>query len=196
MNFNFVFNRIKNLILNPKSEWSIIEQEAYTKEQLIRQYALPLMVLVAICSIVGDTIFQSRLTFSIAAVICKAFFVFGIAYAGMYISAIIITELATSFNSKKDLDACYRLVIYSLSAYFAASAITNLLPFLRELNILGLYSIYLFWIGTSMVLKTPEDNKVGFVVVSTLVMLGVYAILTLILGAILTGIFGVGLIMK
>jgi len=196
MNFNFVFNRLKNLILNPKSEWTTIELEAQTKEELIKQYALPLMLMVALCSIIGDSIFQSRLTFSIAAVIFKAFFVFGIMYAGMYISAIIITELTTSFSSKKDLDSCYRLVIYSLSAYFAASAITNLLPFLRELNILGLYSIYLFWLGTTPVLKTPEDDKVGFVVVSNLIILGVLAILTLILGAILTGIFGVGLLMK
>ena len=196
MNFNFVFNRLKNLILNPKSEWNAIELEAQTKEALIKQYAIPLMLMVAICSIIGDSIFQSRLTFSIAAVVCKAFFVFGIAYAGMYISAIIITELASSFSSKKDLDACYRLVIYSLSAYYAASAVTNLLPFLRELTILGFYSLYLFWVGTTIVLKTPNDNKVGFVVVSNLVILGVYAILTLILNAILTGIFGVGLLMK
>jgi hypothetical protein len=196
MNFNFVFNRLKNLILNPKSEWNAIELEAGTKEELIKKYAIPLMVMVAVCSIIGDSIFQSRLTFSIAAVVCKAFFVFGIAYAGMYISAIIITELASSFSSKRDLDACYRLVIYSLSAYYAASALTNLLPFLRELNILGLYSLYLFWVGAAIVLKTPDDNKVGFVVVSNLVILGVYAILTLILNAILTGIFGVGLLMK
>ena len=196
MNFSFVFNRFKNLILNPKSEWNSIELEAHTKDQLIKQYALPLMLMVAFCSIIGDSIFQSRLNFSIATVLFKAIFVFGISYTGMYISAIIITELTTSFSSKKDLNSCYRLVIYSLSAYFAASAITNLLPFLRELYILGLYSIYLFWLGSSTVLNTPEDNKVGFVVVSNLIILGVFVILNLILGAIFTGIFGVVLLMK
>ncbi len=196
MNFNFVFNRLKNLILNPKTEWEVIELEGHTKEQLINRYALPLMLMVALSSIIGDTIFQSRLTFSIAAIIFKALFVIGIAYTGMYISAIIITELATSFNSKKDINSCYRLVIYSLSAYFAISVITNLLPFLSELYILGLYSIYLFWVGSTTVLNTPEDNKVGFVVVSNLIIIGVFSILTLILGAILTGIFGIGILMK
>jgi hypothetical protein len=196
MNFNFVFNRLKNLILSPKSEWNVIEQEAKTKDELIKQYAIPLMIMMAICSIIGDSIFESRLTFSIAAVVFKAVFVFGIAYGGMYISAMIITELTTSFSSEKNINSCYRLVVHSLSAYYIASCITSLLPFLRELSILSIFSIYLFWLGTTPVLKTPDDNKLGFVVVSNLIILGVFAILTILLGSILTAIFGVGLLMK
>lgn len=184
MNFNFVFNRARNLIINAKAEWNIIQSEALTKETIVKSYAIPLILLMAVCSLLGSLVMGSGLWFAII----KALGVFGFSYFGMHVSTIIIHELTSSFNSKKDLNTTFKLVVYSFTAQFIVSAIVYLWPPMSMLNVFGLFSIYLFWEGSSILLETPEDNKVGFVVVSALVIVGVFAILYLILAGILTTI--------
>jgi len=193
MNIKFIFNRVKNLILSPKEEWIGIHKEDGTKNEIILNYALPLLIIIVICSIIGDIIFASRLSFSFMYVITKAIIMFAVAFVTMYFSAIIINEVTTSFNSKKNIHGTFKLVVYSFTPYLIASAFTNLLPPLGISLLFALYSIYLFWIGTSIVLETPEDNKVGFVVISGLIMAGIYTVVSLILGKVLTGIFAISL---
>ena len=187
MNFNIVFNRARNLIVGPKAEWNVIQTELLGKDAIVKGYAVPLIMIMALCSIVGSIITVSNIGYAII----KALGIFGFTYAGMYISAIIINELTTSFNSKKDLDTTFKLVVYSFTAYFIISALVFLWPPLGMLYVFGLFSVYLFWEGTTILLGTPEDNKVGFVVVSALVIGGIFAILYLILGGILTTVFAV-----
>jgi hypothetical protein len=62
-------------------------------------------------------------------------------------------------------------------------------PYLGLLVVFSFYSIYIFWLGSSPLIETPEDNKAGFVVVSGLIILGIFAILFQILKVILFGIF-------
>jgi hypothetical protein len=50
---------------------------------------------------------------------------------------------------------------------------------MRILELLGLHSVYLFWLGLTPVLKAPETSKPGFVFVSFLIIIGVYAIMKL-----------------
>jgi hypothetical protein len=75
-----------------------------------------------------------------------------------------------------------------------ASSLSLVLPPLSILMAFALYSLYLFWEGSTILLGTPDDNKVGFVVVSSLIMLGIYAILSLVIKQILDGIFGISLL--
>lgn len=196
MKFEFVFNRVKNIIINPNEEWIRIQNDTHTKNEIIINYALPLLIIIVICSIIGDIIFASRLLFSFSYVITKAIIMFTEAFVSIYFSALIINETTTSFNSKKDIDVTFKLVVYSYTPYMISSAFTNLLPPLGISQIFALYSIYLFWIGSAVLLKTPEDNKVGFVVISGLIMAGIYTVVYLILGTILTGIFGAGLLLS
>jgi hypothetical protein len=183
---NFVFNRAMKLILNPKAEWTIIQAETQTKNAIINNYALPWMIVMALCSFIGDALFGPN---SILYFLTKSIFIFCLSYAGIYISALIINELTTSFNSKKDSDIVFKLVVYSCTGYFVAFSIGLLIPVLGIIFALALYSIYLFWEGSTSLLGTPEDSKVGFVVVSSLVMLGIFAIIRLMFNNILTGIF-------
>ncbi|MDP4210221.1 MAG: YIP1 family protein [Bacteroidota bacterium] len=194
MNFSFVFNRAKNLIINARAEWIAIQSEARSKQFVVKKFVIPFMIIIAGCSIAGDFIFASRLgSFSLIYVLCKAIGVVAAVYGGTIISALIINEITASFNSKKDTPTTFNVVIYSLSAFYLTTAFVMFLPALGVLAAFGFYSIYLFWQGAAMILETPEDNRAGFVVVSSLVVLGIYAILNLILRAILTGIFGVSL---
>jgi hypothetical protein len=193
MNLGSVSTRIKNLIVNPRSEWQIIATESISKRKVIRQFVWPLILLVGLCSVLGDVMAASRVYFSFAFVTTKALGVIGIGYAGMYLSGIIVNELNTSFNTKKNIDATFTIMAYSLSVYYVVEAFVMLLPFLRPIIVFQAFSVYLFWQGVTVVSETPEDNKAGFVVVSSLITLGVFIILNKILEQILLGVFGVSM---
>ena len=53
MDFHAIFNRAKNIIVNPLKEWHLIKDETSEKNELIRNYAIPLISLCAIASIIG-----------------------------------------------------------------------------------------------------------------------------------------------
>jgi hypothetical protein len=192
MNFNFVFNRARNLVINSKTEWNNILLENFTKDEVVKKYALPMIIIMTGCSMVGSFITVSNIGYAII----KALGILGFTYIGTYISAVIINELTTSFNSKKDMNTTFRLVVYSLTAYYIMISLVLLWPPLGMLSVFGLFSVYLFWEGSTILLSTPEDNKVGFVVVSSLVIVGVYSILYLILGGILSAVFAAKLIVS
>lgn len=186
MQFSFIFNRAKNLILNPQAEWTIIQAETKSRSQLIKDYAVPFILLLAICTFVGSYIFSFP-QYSFGAILTKTIVSAVLGLSGVYLSAIIINELAVSFGMPKNIEATFVLVVYSFTSYFITSSLVGLFPQIQIINLFGLHSIYLFWIGTSLILKTPEENKLGFVIVSMLIIIGIYAIFSLILQTILTG---------
>jgi len=186
MSINIFFNRAKNMILIPPIEWVRIESELNTRKQILKEYILPFVIVYTICSFTGASLFSLQpysITLITLKTIISALFIIG----GIYLSAVIINELAISFGIHKNLDSTFKLVTYSSTSFFIAICLVGLLPDMPIFLILALHSIYLFWIGTSVILKTPETNKVGFVVVSLLIIVGIYAIFSLIVGTVVTG---------
>ena len=183
MDFNFIIKRATNIIVKPVDEWQVIKNEDSDKKQVIMNYALPVIAVVAIASLIGGFIFTR---FSVIYQILSAVIAFIVPFAGLYISAIVINELAPSFGSKKNINAAFKLVIYSFTASFLASIVTGLIPPLFFIGIFGLYSIYLLWVGITPMMETPENKKVGYVIVSVLIIFGVYILIGFILGLILT----------
>jgi hypothetical protein len=54
----------------------------------------------------------------------------------------------------------------------------------------GLYGLYLMYLGLPQMMKTPQDKVIGFLVVSIMVLVVTYWIITLILTSIVFSIFG------
>ena len=180
MDFNKIYNRAKNIIIKPVEEWQVIKGETDDKKEVILNYALPLLCLIAIASLVGSAVTKLHLGVSILSVLVSAIIVFVVQLLVMALSAYIINELASGFGSKKDINAAFKLVIYSSTASYLASILSGLIPMLSVLfGIFGLYSIYLFWTGLTPMMETPENKKVGYIIVSFLIIVAI----TLILGA-------------
>lgn len=188
MDFNAIFTRAKNILIQPATEWEVVKGETSDKNAVLKDYALPLIILVAIASFLGGLIF-TRFGLLIGYVVAKAVGDFIVAFLGIYISAIVINELASSFGSKKDTNAAFKLVIYSFTPVLIALAVYYLIPILFFVLIFGLYLVYLLWMGLGSLMGTPEDKKVGYVIVSALLIFVIYALLTFFRGLILTTIF-------
>jgi len=184
MDFNAIIKRTLNIIIKPDDEWKVISQENTNKSAVLSGYALPYVIAIAIASAAGSFIFSFGF-FSISYIIISSVFAFVLPFAGIFISSYIINILAPGFKSTSNIDNAFKLVIYSYTAFFLASIITGLFPVLFFIGVAGLYSFYIFWLGFTPMMKTPDDKKTGYVIVGILIMIGVYGALTILFGFIL-----------
>jgi ABC-type multidrug transport system permease subunit len=167
MDFKFITNRAKNI------------NETSDKNEVINKYALPLIILGAVSKFIG------QIFYSFHNALMSAVIVFVTGFAVMYISAFVINELAPSFGSRKDINAAFKLVVYSSTASYIAAIIANLHISLVFVGLFGLYSIYLIWVGITPIMKTPENKKIGYVVVYVLLLLVISIVFEFILRSVL-----------
>jgi hypothetical protein len=78
-----------------------------------------------------------------------------------YVLALIIDALAPTFNSQRSRIQALKLAAYSSSAGWVAG-IFGLIPWIRPLEILGLYSVYLLYLGVPVLMKTPREKVLPY----------------------------------
>jgi hypothetical protein len=182
-----IVERAKNIILKPKDEWTVIDQETTGIPSLIVTYLIPLALIPTIASfigygVIGVSILGPSLTWGIK----QAIITFISTFLGVCISAYIIDTLAPNFGSTKDLRKAMQLVIYSYTPVMLAG-VFHAIPFLGIFAIVGIYGLYLLYIGIKPMMKTLDDKVTSYFVVSLLVVIAIYAILATVLAVILIG---------
>ena len=186
-----LIERVKNILITPKTEWDVINGETATPQSLLTGYVLPLSVIAAAGSLLKGVLFAGTLGFTYALVTAAiAFIVQMVAY---YISVYIIDMLAPSFQSEKDLGKSAQLVAYSGTPSYIA-ALLSFIPFLSLLIAIAgwVYGIYIMYLGIGPLKKTAEDKKIVYMVIAFVIMIGVYFILAAILGLIFLPLLGFG----
>ena len=77
---------------------------------------------------------------------------------------LLIHALAPAFGGRRDFDNAFKLAVYSYTPVWLAG-IFLLAPGLRFLGLLGLYGIYLLWVGLPQMMKVPVSSVLAFTVV-------------------------------
>jgi hypothetical protein len=180
-----LIERAKNILLSPKTEWEVINKEEATPMSLLTSYVIPMALIGAIASFIGfGFVGLNILGVKIGGMqwgIAQGIMAFIGTIASYFISSYVIDALAPSFASEKNINKSAQLVAYASTAAWVAS-IFNIMPALGILAIVGLYSIYLFYLGLSPMKSTPEDKKVVYMIVSALVII----VCSMVVGFILT----------
>jgi len=187
MDIKTILNRTKNLIANPDSEFEVIKNEQTTNGQLLGSCVLPYVIAIAIAEFLGKIIFGYGSSFS--GMIFKIIISFGLNVASIYIFAFIMQLLAPTFGGDKNNPNYFKLSAYILIPGFLANIVSGLIPALSFVELFGLYGLYLFWIGAVKLAGIPENGRVGFVLLSILIMVAVYALLGFILFSLLFASF-------
>ncbi len=189
--------RAKNILLAPQTEWTVIERESTTVQELIVSYALPLLVLPAIGSILAGFVVSASLNaagvqLNPLASIVGAVLSYALGVLAILVAASILKALAPNFGSVPDLTQAAKLVVFSATPSWLAG-IFAIIPVLGSLIILAaaIYGIYLFWIGMPIVLKTPTEKRLGYIVIYILITLVFSVGLAALIGLVLGGIFAV-----
>jgi Yip1 domain len=180
-----ISDRAKQIILKPKEEWAVIDQESTGIKDLVTGYLAPLALIPTIASLIGYGFFYKFHSLS-----------FGIKYAILYfitfiggalLTAWVIDALATSFGSIRDFRKAMQLVVYSYTPMMVAGVLM-IFPSLSPIMLLaGLYSLYLLYLGFKPLMKTPDDKLMTYFVVSLVVMIVVYFVISTILMRLIVG---------
>ena len=56
-------DRVKNILLNPRQEWEVVDAESATVGSLYTGYIVPLAAIPAVCQAIGFSVFGMRLPF-------------------------------------------------------------------------------------------------------------------------------------
>ena len=180
-----LIDRVKNILMTPKTEWLVIDTEQATPMTLLTSYVLPLSILASLANILRGLFYAGGFG---SYFIWVAVIGFISILIGFYISLYVIDLLAPSFASEKNLNKSAQLVAYSNTPVWVA-AFLSFIPIIGWLIAIAgwVYSIYLFYIGLTVMKKTPEDKKVVYMIVAFLVMFAVTAIISAILMASFVG---------
>ena len=54
-------DRVKNILLNPRQEWAVIDAEPTVPVELYKQYIMPLAAIGPVAGMIGSTVFGYRI---------------------------------------------------------------------------------------------------------------------------------------
>ncbi|HST35571.1 MAG TPA: Yip1 family protein [Allosphingosinicella sp.] len=176
-----LIERVMGILLKPKSEWGVIESEASTVQSIYVPYVVLLAAIGPIASIIGQQVIGInyggfRITMPVGYTVTFAVLTFGLQLAGVYVCALIIDALAPTFKGTKNFLNAFKVAAYSFTAAWLAG-IFNIVPQLAFLGLVGLYSFYLLYLGLPRLMKTPEDQSIGYVGVTVFAMIVVWGVI-------------------
>jgi hypothetical protein len=182
--------RVTNILTKPKEEWPVIAGESTDVATLYTGYiillaAIPVIASFVKMSIIGTSVFFTTVRVGIVHGLIAAIVTYALSLAGVYLSAFIIDKLAPTFQSQSNLLQALKLVAYASTATWIAG-VFNLLPIIGILGVLagGIYAIYLFYLGLPVMMRTPADKVIVYMIVAAVVIFVIYVVITMVVGAI------------
>ena len=184
-----IVQRVKNIILTPKTEWDVIAAEPTAPKELIVSYVLPLAALSAIAGFIGTVIIGSFL-------VGKASIVWGLvglvwalvmSIVSVFVIALIIDALAPNFGGQKNFNQALKVAAYSYTPGFVGGLFT-IIPILGGLVALlfALYGLYVLYLGLPRLMKNPEDKTIVYELVVVVVAIVVWMFIAFV-GGMMTG---------
>ena len=172
-----IFERAKSIIVTPKTEWVVIENENTTSQQLLTKYLLLLALIPAIASFIGYSFVGislgklGHIGGGVGFGLRQAIIAYASSIISTYLAAWVINFLAASFSSEKNFDKAFQLVVYAYTPTMIAGVFL-IFPALSVIQLIaGLYGLYILYLGLHPMMRTPEDKKPIYFVVSLLVMI-------------------------
>jgi hypothetical protein len=170
--------RAKRILLSPRTEWQVIDAEPTSAAQLYTRYVMPLAAIGPISQLIGYSVFGITVPFMgtyrvpLGSAFASAFVSYILALAATYVLALIIDGLAPTFNAQRSQIQALKVSAYSSTASWVAG-IFLLIPGVRVLTILGLYGLYLLYLGLPILMKSPREKApayTGLVAVAAIVL--------------------------
>jgi len=172
--------RVKAILLSPKTEWQVIEGEPGDANYLFTNYVAILAAVPAVAAFLGYSIAG----LGIGRALILAIFLYVVYCAAWYVEALVIDGLAPTFGGQKNFPNALKVAAYSSTAGWLAG-IFQLLPPISVLSILGLYSLYLLWLGLPVLMKSPPDRATGYTAAVVVIMFVIMIIIGFIVGMVI-----------
>lgn len=183
--------RVKNILLTPKTEWDVIAAETTPQKDLILSYVLPLAALAAIMHFISSSIIGTRVMFAgvvrmpMLWGVVMAVYQLVMAVVAVFVIGFIIDALATSFGGQKNMNQAVKVAAYSFTAAWVGS-VFGILPYLGWLLalLMAFYGLYILYLGLPRLMGSPADKAMGYTAVVVIVAIVVMVIIGVVGGLI------------
>ena len=164
--------RVKNLLLQPATEWDAIDREEVEPRRLALRYVAPLAVIPTVAIIVALAVVGVQaggewVRAPILGVVLSAIIFFVMTIAAVFAFAAIINWLAPRFGAEKNYRQAFKLSAYSVTAALVAGVLAAA-PALQVFALMaGAYSLYLLFLGAPKVMHPPPKSALNFSIATT-----------------------------
>ncbi len=159
--------RIRGILLSPKSEWSAIAAEEVEARDLWLKWVLPLSLIGPVAGLVGGLLFGGPLASLTGFRLGARYYLQAavVAVVGSLLAVAVVSVLARvlapRFGARCEGTTGLKLAAYSFTAAWLAG-VFGLIPALAPLSLVGLYSLYLLYLGLRPLTAVPDDKAVPY----------------------------------
>lgn len=184
-NAESIMGRAKNILLAPDAEWEKIDREKPTIQGLYTGYVGILAAIPPLAGAIGGIVFGYgamgyTLRPPLGNLIAAAVIEYLLALAAVAVLALVIEQLAPSFDGTRNRMQAFKVAGYSMTAGWLAG-IFSIIPALSLIgSVFGFYSFYLLYRGLPKLMKTSQEKALPYtalVVIASILLFFVFNIL-------------------
>jgi len=184
-------DRVKAILLQPKSEWPVIEREPGDTGYLFTNYVCIVAAIPPVCAFIGTSLIgMGPYRIGIFAGLVHAVIMYVLTLVGVFVMAYVIDFLAGTFGGQRNLANAMKVSAYAPTAAWVVG-VFDLIPALAILGVLGLYSLYLLHTGITALMKPPESKALVYTIAAVVCVIVIWFVIL----AIPASIIGAGAMM-
>jgi hypothetical protein len=163
-----LIERIKNIVLTPKTEWPVIEAESTSVAKLYSGYVMPMAGFAAVMSFIRMSVIGVSLPFGgtirtpLVSGLFSSVLTFVMGLIGLYLVGLVINLLASPFGGQQDQRQALKTAAYALTPAWLGTALT-FLPMGSLLQLVaGIYGIYVLYLGLPVMMRGNQASAGGY----------------------------------
>jgi len=177
-----VLNNAIALVKDPAGYMTQNKDQTVSLNSLMVNYVAILALVPLVGRVIGDLLFYSRAGDVVGYAVAGAIVSYVLDLVSVFVIGIVIWKLAPSFKTTADQAKATLLAAFVYTPIFLIG-ILNIVPVLGYLAVLGLlYGLYILYRGLPILLNTPEDRTVIYVVAVLVASIIILAIISVIIG--------------
>ena len=154
-----LFARLKAIMLAPQTEWPAVAHES--SDAMAMRYVAVLALIPALARLAGGWLIGGYMP--LLSALAGAVVGYALSFVAVFAVALMVDVLAPHFAAERGYSSALRLTAYSFTPVWLAG-IVLLVPGASFLVLLGLYGIYLLWTGLPVLMRTPQDKALPYVI--------------------------------
>lgn len=189
-------NRVKKILFSPRKEWQVIAAQHEEPVNILRSYILPLVLIGAGAAFIGHGFigdpFMHNKAVGVAYGVFNALNCVVVSIITVYIIAVVLNELAPSFESTRDISKSFQLVAYGATPILLGQLFAFIPVFENIAKFTGaVYAIYLWRLGLPVLKNTPSSKNILYLLIIFAGLIMVYAVVGVLFAALMFPLFGV-----
>ena len=152
-----LLQRIKAILLTPRTEWPVIAQESTGVLDLFIKYVAILAAIPEVAHFIGQSLIGADRA-PIMSGLMRAVIAYLTTWVMVYLIAAVINFLAPRFGGTRNFASALKLSVYSHTPLWLAGVF---------LLILGVYGLYLLWVGLPVLMQVPDERAFPYAIFAT-----------------------------